>query len=72
MLEPMQRKFSPEEAAHIAAIEAKQQGRTLDAARAAAEMSLRQWCIVQAQGSIKNAEEIFQFVTAPLKGKDET
>ncbi len=72
MLEPMQRKFSPEEHAQIAAMQAKQQGKALDAARLASEMALRQWCVMTAGGNVETAEYIYKFVTAPLNSKDET
>ena len=42
MLEPTQRKFSPEEHAQLAALQQRQAGRDLDAALAASEVRLRQ------------------------------
>ena len=73
MLEPTQRKFSPEEHAQLAALQQRQAGRDLDARMAASEMALRQWCVEQAlKAHETHAVEalcklIFDFVTAPIK-----
>jgi len=48
MLEPTQRKFTPEEHAHLTAIQRRQEGKELDARVAASEIALRQWCVEQA------------------------
>jgi hypothetical protein len=48
MLEPTQRKFTPEEHAHLVQMQARQAGRDLDARVAASEIALRQWCVEQA------------------------
>jgi len=77
MLEPTQRKFSPEEHAQLAALQQRQAGRDLDAALAASEVRLRQWCVEQAivvyphvikDGFLVSAVavDILDFVTAPL------
>ena len=47
-MEAIPRKFTPEEHAKLAAIQAKQAGRELDARLAASEIALRQWCVEQA------------------------
>jgi len=78
MLEPTQRKFSPEEHAQLAALQQRQAGRELDAAFAASDIRLRQWCVEQAiavyphvvkEGFLVSgvAVDIHDFVTAPLK-----
>ena len=78
MLEPTQRKFSPEEHAQLAALQQRQAGRDLDAALAASDIRLRQWCVEQAlhtpgyfvgdkETLVWVARQIHDFVTAPLK-----
>jgi hypothetical protein len=53
MLEPTQRKFTPEEHAQLTALQQRQAGRELDARLAASEMALRQWCVEQAVTVVK-------------------
>ena len=78
MLEPTPRKFSPEEHAQLAALQQRQAGRDLDAALAASDIRLRQWCVEQAltapahfvlgkETVVWVARQIYDFVAAPLK-----
>jgi hypothetical protein len=77
-MESIPRKFSPEEYAQLTSLQQRQAGRQLDAALAAAEIKLRQWCMEQAVNlwlkdtSVHKTPEsmakaILDFVTAPLK-----
>ena len=77
-MEAIPRKFSPDELVALTAAQKRQENKEFDARKAAAEMSLRQWCVEQALKSpgdyideaatvVSVAEEIFWFVYGPLK-----
>src|SRR5258707_12080854 len=53
-MEAIPRKFTPEELVQLTAAERRQLGTEFDARKAAAEMSLRQWCVEQAIRVVDN------------------
>jgi hypothetical protein len=70
MLEPTQRKFSPEEHAQLAALQQRQAGRDLDARLTASEIALRQWCVEQATKALQGAPNTVIMGPAELDEKN--
>lgn len=48
MLEPTQRKFTPDELVRMETLQRQAMGREFDARKALQEIALRQWCVEQA------------------------
>jgi hypothetical protein len=66
MLEPTQRKFSPEEHAQLTALQQRQAGRELDAALASSDVRLRQWCVEQAVKASSESGALMKIEDQPM------